>query len=69
MYWRKNKTSMRFSDQILIRKLAIVMVFKLAILLALWWVFVRDAHVPVDGRSVAAQLLQPATLTVKGSKK
>jgi hypothetical protein len=69
MYWRINKTSMRFSDQILIRKLAIVLVFKLAILLALWWVFVRDARVPVDGNSVAAQFLQSAELAVKGSKK
>ncbi len=60
---------MRFPDQILIQKLAIVLVFKLAVLLALWWVFVRDARVPVDGNSVAAQFLQSAAPTEERTKK
>jgi hypothetical protein len=60
---------MRFSDQTLVKKLAIVLVFKLAILMALWWVFVRDARVPVDGNSVATQFLQPAAPTEERTNK
>ena len=51
---------MYFSDQTLIKKLALVLVLKLAILLAIWWVFVRQQSVAVDASVVAAQLLQPA---------
>lgn len=36
---------MRLSNQSLVKKLAIVLVFKLAVLLVLWWFFVRDARV------------------------
>ena len=42
----------------LVRKLAIVLVLKLAVLVALWWGFVREQHISVDGDSVAAQFLQ-----------
>jgi multidrug resistance efflux pump len=42
----------------LVRKLAIVLVLKLAVLVALWWGFVREQHISVDGASVAAQFLQ-----------
>ena len=59
---------MRFSDQTLVKKLAIVVVFKLVILVALWWGFVRDARVTVDGNRVAAQFLQPAPQTAEGTK-
>lgn len=45
-------------DKILVRKLAVVLVIKLAVLLALWWVFVREQRVTVDGDGVAAQFLQ-----------
>ncbi|MDP1886452.1 cytochrome oxidase putative small subunit CydP [Polaromonas sp.] len=41
------------------RKLALVLVIKLAVLMALWWFFVRDQRVPVDGEGVATQLLGP----------
>jgi hypothetical protein len=60
---------MRPSNQTLVKKLAIVLVFKLAVLLALWWVFVRDARVPVDGNSVATQFLLPTAPTEEGTKK
>lgn len=59
---------MRFSDQTLVKKLAIVVVFKLVILVALWWGFVRDARVTVDGNRVAAQFLQPAPQKAEGTK-
>ena len=58
---------MPFSDQTLLRKLALVLVLKLAILLALWWVFVRDQGVHVDGNGVAAQFLQPVSLKTQGT--
>ena len=60
---------MHFSDQTLLRKLALVLVLKLAILLALWWVFVREQGVVVDGNRVAAQFLQPAANTAEGTQK
>jgi hypothetical protein len=60
---------MNFSDKSLLRKLALVLVLKLAILLALWWVFVRDQRVAVDDSGVAAQLLQPASLSTQGTNK
>jgi hypothetical protein len=60
---------MHFSDKSLLRKLALVLVLKLAILLALWWVFVREQGVAVDGNSVAAQFLQPAAKTAEGTHK
>ena len=60
---------MHFSDQTLLRKLALVLVLKLAILLALWWVFVREQGVAVDGNRVAAQFLQPAARPAEGTHK
>ena len=58
---------MYFSDQTLIKKLALVLVLKLAILLAIWWVFVRQQSVAVDASCVAAQLLQPAVDSTQGT--
>jgi hypothetical protein len=60
---------MYFSDQTLIKKLALVLVLKLAILLAIWWVFVRQQSVAVDASVVAAQLLQPAVDSTQGTNK
>lgn len=48
---------MKLQDTILVKKLAVVLVIKLAVLLALWWGFVRDQRVVVDGDDVAAQIL------------
>ena len=65
--WAKH-TPMNLSDQTLVKKLAIVLVLKLAVLVALWWFFVRDQRVPVDGNSVASQFLTPAPTSAIESK-
>jgi hypothetical protein len=59
---------MNLSDKNLFNNLAIALVLKLAILVALWWVYVRDQRVAVDGNSVAAQFLTRAPTTAQGSK-
>lgn len=48
---------MGLQDQTLLRKLAVVLVIKLAVLTALWWGFVREQRVPVDTDSAAQQML------------
>ena len=48
---------MNFQDKTLVRKLAVVLIIKLAVLMALWWFFVREQHVVVSGDDVATQLL------------
>jgi len=40
-----------------VRKLAIVLLVKLVVLLALWWIFVREQRVAVDADAAATQLL------------
>ena len=60
---------MNDSNKYLVNKLAIALVLKLVILMALWWVFVRDQHVAVDDNVVAAQLLQPALASTQGTNK
>jgi hypothetical protein len=60
---------MDLSDTSLLRKLAIVLVIKLAILLALWWLFVREQGVAVDDSGVAAQFLPPAQPATQGTLK
>jgi hypothetical protein len=52
-------------DRPLLEKLAIVLLLKLVVLAALWWGFVRDQRVPLNGDRVAAQLLQSASNTAK----
>ena len=47
-------------DKSLVRKLAVVLLIKLAVLAALWWFFVRDQRVAVNSEGVAAQFLQSA---------
>lgn len=44
-------------DRFLVRKLALVLVIKLAALAGLWWGFVRDQRVAVDTDLAAAQML------------
>ncbi|WP_394757683.1 cytochrome oxidase putative small subunit CydP [Rhodoferax sp.] len=39
---------------------------KLAVLTALWWGFVREQRVHVDGDSVAAQFLLPVAKPAEG---
>jgi hypothetical protein len=48
---------MDLRDRTLVRKLAVVLVVKLAVLTGLWWGFVRDQRVPVDTDSAAMQML------------
>ena len=48
---------MDLRDRPLVRKLAVVLVIKLAVLTGLWWGFVRDQRVPVDTDSAAMQML------------
>jgi hypothetical protein len=48
---------MDLRDRTLVRKLAVVLVVKLAVLTGLWWGFVREQRVPVDTDSAALQML------------
>ena len=59
---------MKSPDKNLAKKLAVVLVVKLAVLTALWVGFVREQRVHVDGDSVAAQFLQPVATPAKGEK-
>lgn len=59
---------MNLSDKTLVKKLATVLVIKLVALVALWWFFVRDQHVPVDGNRVTTQFLVPAPTKAKGTQ-
>ncbi len=45
------------SDSALVRKLVIAVILKLLVLLALWWAFIREQRVEVDGRAAAAHVL------------
>ena len=48
---------MKPQDNILVKKLAVVLVIKMVVLTALWWGFVREQRVMVDGNATAAQML------------
>jgi hypothetical protein len=65
---RPASTVMKSPDKNLAKKLAVVLVLKLAALTALWVGFVREQRVHVDGNSVAAQFLQPVATPAKGEK-
>ncbi|PKO68070.1 MAG: hypothetical protein CVU22_10020 [Betaproteobacteria bacterium HGW-Betaproteobacteria-16] len=41
----------------LVRELAFVLALKLVVLTALWWGFVHEQQVSVDGQAAASQLL------------
>lgn len=47
------------SDSKLTRKLALMLVVKLVALVFLWWMFVHEQRVEVDGDAAATQLLSP----------
>jgi hypothetical protein len=55
----KDLVTMKSQDKTLVRKLAIVLVIKLVVVTALWWGFVREQGMAVDGDAAAAQLLGP----------
>jgi hypothetical protein len=41
------------NDRRLVRHLLVIVTLKVAVLAALWWVFVRDHRVPVDAERAA----------------
>jgi len=55
-------------EKTLTKKLAVVLVLKLVVLLALWWGFVREQRVTLDADRVAAQFLQPIATPAEGAK-
>ena len=57
---------MKPPDKTLMRKLALVLLIKLAVLFLLWWGFVRVQHVQTDGDSVAAQFLHSTRIPAQG---
>ncbi len=53
----------------LVRHLAIAILVKLALLVALWWGFVRDHRVTVDADRAAAQIGATAPIPLEGAAK
>lgn len=47
---------MNSADHRLLRNLIIAVLIKLIVLTALWWVFVRDERIKVDGDGVADRI-------------
>ncbi|WP_296227102.1 cytochrome oxidase putative small subunit CydP [Ralstonia sp. UBA689] len=45
------------NDRRLVRHLLVIVTIKVAVLGALWWVFVRDARVAVDAERAADRLI------------
>ncbi len=56
-------------DQLLVRRLAVVLVIKLVLLFGLWWWFVRDQRVTVDTQGMAAQALVQGSVSIEKDKK
>ena len=54
--------AMKPSDKTLLQKLALALLVKLVLLAGLWWGFVREQRVSVDGDAAAAQLLGTANV-------
>ncbi len=55
---------MSYKPNRLRRELYVIVIIKLLVIAALWWVFVRDAKVEVDGERVASHFVTPtASLT------
>jgi lysylphosphatidylglycerol synthetase-like protein (DUF2156 family) len=48
----------------LVRKLAWVVVLKLVLITAIWWMFMRDHRVKVEPETAAEHLLAPASHSV-----
>lgn len=59
--------AMTQDERRLTRHLVIAVLIKLAVLVLLWWVFVRDARVSVGTEGVATRFSEPA-LTEGASK-
>ncbi|WP_422844782.1 cytochrome oxidase putative small subunit CydP [Acidovorax sp. M2(2025)] len=54
-------------DRRLWRYLMHAVLIKLAVLVLLWWVFVRDARVPVDADAAARQAGAAAVVSTEGA--
>lgn len=55
------------SEHRLLRHLVIAVLIKLAVLVLLWWLFVRDARVDADAGSVAERI--GGTISTQGAGK
>ena len=51
---------MDLRDRTLVRKLAVVLVIKLAVLTGLWWGYVREDRLEPDASQVASAVLRAA---------
>jgi len=47
------------------REIYAIVIIKLLIIFGLWWVFIRDARVEVDGQRLAEHLAQPASVATQ----
>ncbi len=50
---------MNLTDRRLVREIVIVIIIKLMLITALWWLFVRDSKVAVDPAAMATQIAAP----------
>ncbi|MDD2880671.1 MAG: hypothetical protein PHQ58_09545 [Rhodoferax sp.] len=57
------------ADQLLVKRLGVVLVIKLVLLFGLWWGFVRDQRVTVDASGMAAQALVQGSVSIEGDNK
>ena len=51
-----NENDMTPAERRLLRQLTIAVMIKLVVLSALWWMFIRDVRVSVDGDSIADRI-------------
>ena len=58
---------MNLDDSRLLRHLGIAVAVKLAVIAALWWVFVRDRAIDAGSEQTAAHLMAPANPPVQPS--
>lgn len=60
---------MKTTDQLLVKRLAWVLVIKLILLYGLWWGFVRDQQVTVDASGMTTQALVRGFVSIEGDNK
>lgn len=60
---------MKPADQLLLKRLGVVLVIKLVLLFGLWWAFVRDQRVTVDASGMATQALVRGFVLTDGDNK
>jgi len=59
---------MKSLNRTLVNKLVVVVLLKLAVLTAIWWLFIRDERVHVDTQRVTSHLLSPSDGPSSGGK-